>query len=91
MILGSQRLHAEVLSFAKWIEPTAEEHELRSLVIEWVKVVVQSVISDAEIHPFGSYMTKLYLPGGCVLSPVSPSQVCSSWAHMLLPPSGTST
>jgi DNA polymerase sigma len=60
------RLHAEVLSFCEWIAPTAEEHQLRTLVIAWVKLVVQSVITDAEIHPFGSFTTKLYLPAGCV-------------------------
>ena len=63
------RLSAEIKAFARYIAPTDQEHELRSCVIESVRRLITTRWRDAEVYPFGSFETKLYLPTGYV--PVS--------------------
>ncbi|KAJ3514208.1 hypothetical protein NLJ89_g2503 [Agrocybe chaxingu] len=58
------RMHKEVESFVDWISPSATEDEIRGLIVAQVSKIVKSAFPDAEIHPFGSYQTKLYLPLG---------------------------
>ncbi|KAK0482644.1 hypothetical protein IW261DRAFT_1333624 [Armillaria novae-zelandiae] len=57
-------LHREVEAFTKWISPTPVEDEIRSLVVTHIKQAVAASFADAEVLPFGSYATKLYLPTG---------------------------
>ncbi|KAI8870676.1 Nucleotidyltransferase, partial [Ramicandelaber brevisporus] len=61
----SQILHNEVRMFAEYIQPTAEEHLVRELVVERIKRSVQSIWGNGAVaRAFGSYATKMYLPAG---------------------------
>ncbi|KAI8454294.1 hypothetical protein BY996DRAFT_7105089 [Phakopsora pachyrhizi] len=59
-----QMLTAEIGAFVSYIRPTPEEDELRHMVIETIRQAVQIRWPDADVEPFGSFGTKLYLPGG---------------------------
>ncbi|KNZ46947.1 hypothetical protein VP01_680g8 [Puccinia sorghi] len=59
-----QMLTAEIGSFVAYIQPTYEEHELRHMIIQMIRNTVQSRWPDADVEPFGSFGTKLYLPAG---------------------------
>ncbi|EIW60204.1 uncharacterized protein TRAVEDRAFT_164816 [Trametes versicolor FP-101664 SS1] len=54
----------EVEAFVKYISPTPIEDEVRSLVVALVSRAVTRTYTDAQVLPFGSYETKLYLPLG---------------------------
>lgn len=58
------RLHKEVEAFTKWISPSPVEDEIRSLLVQQIKSAITSRYLDADVYPFGSYATKLYLPTG---------------------------
>ncbi|OCH93830.1 hypothetical protein OBBRIDRAFT_855761 [Obba rivulosa] len=60
----SEMLHRDVEAFVRYISPTPQEDEVRSLVVELIKRAVTRQFPDAQILPFGSYETKLYLPLG---------------------------
>ncbi|KAI0080501.1 hypothetical protein K474DRAFT_1615191 [Panus rudis PR-1116 ss-1] len=60
----AQLLHREVEAFVKYVSPTPEEDEIRSLIVAWVTRAIKQQYPDAEVLPFGSYETKLYLPLG---------------------------
>jgi non-canonical poly(A) RNA polymerase PAPD5/7 len=60
------RLHREVEAFVNYISPTPVEDEVRSLVVDLVSRAVTQAFPDAEVKPFGSFGTKLYLPLGYV-------------------------
>ncbi|KDQ61225.1 hypothetical protein JAAARDRAFT_124189 [Jaapia argillacea MUCL 33604] len=60
----AEMLQQEVEAFIEYIAPTHEEDELRGLVIDLVRKAVTQQFPDAEVFPFGSYETKLYLPLG---------------------------
>ncbi len=47
-----------------YISPTPVEDEVRSLIVALVSKAVTSAFPDAQVLPFGSYETKLYLPLG---------------------------
>lgn len=53
-------------AFVEYISPTAEEHEVRGMIIAMISRAIQRSWPDARIYPFGSYETKLYLPLGYV-------------------------
>ncbi|KAF9242103.1 hypothetical protein BU15DRAFT_87016 [Melanogaster broomeanus] len=55
---------AEMQAFVKYMSPTPVEEEIRGLVIKLVSNAITSAFPDAQILPFGSYETKLYLPSG---------------------------
>lgn len=57
-------MHREVEAFVNWISPTAVEDEIRGLIVKQISSVVTSKFPDAQVLPFGSYETKLYLPLG---------------------------
>jgi len=57
-------MHKEVESFVGWISPSPVEDEIRGLIVTHIGKVVTSAFSDAVVHPFGSFQTKLYLPLG---------------------------
>ncbi|KAG5221025.1 Nucleotidyltransferase [Salix suchowensis] len=59
-------MHGEVEAFVKWASPTHEEDEMRALVVSQITKAVTSAYHDAQVHPFGSFATKLYLPLGRV-------------------------
>ncbi len=61
---GAEALHRELMAFDHWMAPTAAEHETRCMVIELISRAIKSQFRDAEVHPFGSQETKLYLPQG---------------------------
>jgi len=48
----------------KYISPTPEEDEIRSLAVALISQVVSKRFPDAKVLAFGSYETKLYLPLG---------------------------
>lgn len=57
-------MHSEVEAFVKWASPTHEEDEMRALVVSQITKAVTSAYHDAQVHPFGSFATKLFLPLG---------------------------
>lgn len=61
---GAEALHRELMAFDSWLAPTHAEHETRCMVIEMIRRAIKSQWSDADVHPFGSQETKLYLPQG---------------------------
>jgi non-canonical poly(A) RNA polymerase PAPD5/7 len=64
LTLAARRLHMEVSAFVEYISPTPVEHEIRGLIIESISKVVRRAYPDAQVLPFGSFETKLYLPLG---------------------------
>jgi non-canonical poly(A) RNA polymerase PAPD5/7 len=48
----------------KYISPTREEDEIRSLVVALISEAIAKRFPDAKVLAFGSYETKLYLPIG---------------------------
>ena len=48
----------------KYISPTQEEDEVRSLSVALISQAISQKFSDAKVFAFGSYETKLYLPLG---------------------------
>lgn len=60
----AQVFHKEIEAFTRYISPTPIEAELRELTVKLITNAVQQAFPDAEVHPFGSYETKLYLPLG---------------------------
>ena len=67
--LSFVRLHAEVGAFVDWVCPTPAEDEVRGLVVEHITRTIKASFRDAQVFPFGSYQTKLYLPTGLVHFP----------------------
>ncbi|KAJ1032673.1 hypothetical protein NDA16_000696 [Ustilago loliicola] len=61
---GAEALHREVIAFDQWMAPTGAEHKTRCMVIELIARAIKSQFRNAEVHPFGSQETKLYLPQG---------------------------
>ncbi|KIK46541.1 hypothetical protein CY34DRAFT_75895 [Suillus luteus UH-Slu-Lm8-n1] len=60
----AEMLHREVEAFVRYMSPTEVEEEIRGLVIALVSNAITNAFPDAQIIPFGSYETKLYLPNG---------------------------
>ena len=50
----------------KYVSPTREEDEVRSLVVTQISQAIIGKFPDAKVLAFGSYETKLYLPLGYV-------------------------
>ena len=48
----------------KYISPTRDEDEVRSLVVALISQAISKKFPDAKVFAFGSYETKLYLPLG---------------------------
>ncbi|KAL1685321.1 hypothetical protein GGG16DRAFT_66535 [Schizophyllum commune] len=61
---AAQLLHTEIKAFDSWISPTPAEDEVRSMIVLLIARIIQDKFPDAEVRPFGSYGTKLYLPHG---------------------------
>nr|GAT50869.1 predicted protein [Mycena chlorophos] len=60
----AELFHREIEGFVHWISPTPQEDEIRGLVVEIISRCVTQRFPDAQVLPFGSYATKLYLPSG---------------------------
>lgn len=60
----AEMLHCEVEAFVKYMSPTPIEDEVRSLSVMLIANAIRKSYPDAEVLPFGSYDTKLYLPLG---------------------------
>ena len=65
------RLHREVDAFVRYVSPTREEDEVRSLVVAQISQAITRKFPDAKVLAFGSYETKLYLPLGYVADATS--------------------
>ncbi|KAK0707711.1 hypothetical protein B0H67DRAFT_602982 [Lasiosphaeris hirsuta] len=55
-------LHKEIVDFYEYVRPREFEERMRQEVIQDLKDVCRSIFRDAEVYPFGSYPTGLYLP-----------------------------
>lgn len=63
-LIGGNRLNEEITAFYRHVSPTRAEFEVRLFVIELITLAVHKVWPDAEVTPFGSWQTQLYLPHG---------------------------
>ena len=61
------RLNEEITAFYDYVSPTRTEYEVRLFVIELIIKAVKNTWPEADISPFGSWQTQLYLPTGYVL------------------------
>ncbi|TDL24987.1 hypothetical protein BD410DRAFT_826904 [Rickenella mellea] len=60
----AEMLQREVTAFVDYISPTPIEHEVRTMTIHHISKAVRRQYPDAQVLPFGSFETKLYLPLG---------------------------
>ncbi|KAI1416656.1 hypothetical protein F5Y13DRAFT_120213 [Hypoxylon sp. FL1857] len=56
------RLHKEIVDFYSWVRPREFEEHIRNEMIKNLRTIVQKRWKDAELYPFGSFMSGLYLP-----------------------------
>ncbi|KAI8965103.1 hypothetical protein F5Y11DRAFT_313875 [Daldinia sp. FL1419] len=56
------RLHKEIIDFYLYVRPRDFEERVRNQLISNLRAVVKKKWSDAEVYPFGSFMSGLYLP-----------------------------
>lgn len=61
---ATEQLTAEIKAFSRYIQPTDQEHDLRSAVVESIRRLIVKRWPNSQLHPFGSFMTRLYLPTG---------------------------
>ena len=52
-------LHEELFYLDKWLQPTNLDKFARETVLEDVKRVIQKAMPEAEVYPFGSFLTNL--------------------------------
>ncbi|KAH8836058.1 hypothetical protein DL96DRAFT_1702993 [Flagelloscypha sp. PMI_526] len=64
LIFVTDSLHKEVYAFTKYMSPSRAEDEVRSMVVTIIQTAIQTAFHDAQVLPFGSFSTKLYLPSG---------------------------
>ncbi|ODN75926.1 hypothetical protein L202_05911 [Cryptococcus amylolentus CBS 6039] len=57
-------LTEEINAFYKYVSPTKEEFEVRLFIIELITRAIARLWPEAEVTPFGSWQTQLYLPQG---------------------------
>ncbi|KAI1338406.1 hypothetical protein F5Y15DRAFT_387083 [Xylariaceae sp. FL0016] len=60
--LMGTRLHKEIRDFYEYVRPRDFEHNVRQQMLERLTKVIKQRFPDAEIRPFGSFMSGLYLP-----------------------------
>ena len=59
------RLHKEIMDFYHFVRPREFEQRIREQLVENLRKAMRRDnrnFSDAEVHPFGSFMSGLYLP-----------------------------
>ncbi len=60
------RLHNEIVEFYQYIRPNEEDHAARLAAFEKIKAILESAIPESSLSPFGSFVTKMYLPSSDV-------------------------
>ncbi|KAF9909900.1 hypothetical protein EC991_007890 [Linnemannia zychae] len=58
-----QMFTQELNDFAEYLKPTPEEHHIRTYVFQEIKEFLNNLWPGCQVHVFGSFNTKLYLPG----------------------------
>lgn len=61
-ILTCFRLHKEIVDFYLYVRPRDFEERVRNEMLNNLRAVVKKKWTDAEVYPFGSFMSGLYLP-----------------------------
>jgi non-canonical poly(A) RNA polymerase PAPD5/7 len=61
-----EMLHQEMDDYINFIQPTDAEHYMRSVTVQRIEKVVQSIWHGAQVEVFGSFDTLLYLPSSDV-------------------------
>ncbi|KAI0113312.1 hypothetical protein F4814DRAFT_421433 [Daldinia grandis] len=56
------RLHKELVDFYLYVRPRDFEERVRNELLNNLRAVVKKKWTDAEVYPFGSFMSGLYLP-----------------------------
>ncbi|KAI1482196.1 hypothetical protein K445DRAFT_318962 [Daldinia sp. EC12] len=56
------RLHKEIVDFYLYVRPRNFEERVRNELLNKLRTVVKRKWADAEVYPFGSFMSGLYLP-----------------------------
>ncbi|EIN07011.1 Nucleotidyltransferase [Punctularia strigosozonata HHB-11173 SS5] len=80
----AEMLQRDVEAFIDYISPTPAEDEIRGLIVQLISRAVTQAFPDAQVLPFGSYETKLYLPLGDIdLVIQSPSMAYSDKVTVL--------
>ncbi|OCF40096.1 hypothetical protein I317_06109 [Kwoniella heveanensis CBS 569] len=80
----AEMLNEEINAFYKYVSPTREEFEVRLFMIELITRTLLKLWPDAEVTPFGSWQTQLYLPQGDIDLVVSNKQFSESNKARLL-------
>ncbi|WRT63623.1 uncharacterized protein IL334_000546 [Kwoniella shivajii] len=80
----AEMLNEEINAFYKYVSPTKEEFEVRLFMIELITRNIMQLWPDAEVTPFGSWQTQLYLPQGDIDLVVSNKQFSESNKARLL-------
>ncbi|KAL7622467.1 hypothetical protein AAE478_007973 [Parahypoxylon ruwenzoriense] len=60
----STRLHMEIVDFYDYVRPRDFEERVRNQMVDNLRKLVKKKWPDADIYPFGSFMSGLYLPTG---------------------------
>ncbi|KAI5866043.1 hypothetical protein GGS23DRAFT_603457 [Durotheca rogersii] len=58
----STRLHMEVVDFYEYVRPRDFEERIRAQMVDHLRKVIKMKWPDADVLPFGSFMSGLYLP-----------------------------
>jgi len=62
MLTGDHRLHKEIVDFYEYVRPRDFEERIRSELIDELKGFCRKLWPSAEVYPFGSFPTGLFLP-----------------------------
>ncbi|KAB5566148.1 hypothetical protein GE09DRAFT_1105699 [Coniochaeta sp. 2T2.1] len=57
-------LHKEIVDFYEHIRPQDFEERIRGELVQQLKTLCRDIYGDAEVYPFGSFPSGLYLPTG---------------------------
>ncbi|KAM7201581.1 hypothetical protein V8F20_004809 [Naviculisporaceae sp. PSN 640] len=61
---GRIALHQEIVDFYNYVRPRQFEHDIRQGLVKDLANFVRQRYRDAEVYPFGSFASDLYLPTG---------------------------
>jgi non-canonical poly(A) RNA polymerase PAPD5/7 len=59
-------LHKELVDWYDYVKPRDFEHDVRTQIVEELKSLVRRTYRNAEVYPFGSFPSGLYLPSADV-------------------------
>lgn len=57
------RFHNEIIDFVNYVAPSDDEHSKRQKAFNRLAEVILNVFPGAKVLPFGSFATRMYLPG----------------------------